>query len=233
AYSCGRSAGAPCRWPGRRRGCAARADPPGLRGVGKQPDGGWAGIRRYTLRTNLFVAIVLVVVLSIGLMLAVGSVLTRRAVERATLKDVAHQADLLAARESVSIFPCIRLKDIRPYFSRQNEIAACVSLARPSKYLPPKLQAVLQKKKRHNGTIRIGGTTYFYAARPASSQKNTRELVLLRPKSLGNTAFYPFLVGLLIAAGAGIALAALAAFLLARRIARPVRRVVDATRHLA
>jgi len=189
--------------------------------------------RRYTLRTNLFVAIVLVVVLSIGLMLAVGSVLTRRAVERATLKDVAHQADLLAARESVSIFPCIRLKDIRPYFSRQNEIAACVSLARPSKYLPPKLQAVLQKKKRHNGTIRIGGTTYFYAARPASSQKNTRELVLLRPKSLGNTAFYPFLVGLLIAAGAGIALAALAAFLLARRIARPVRRVVDATRHLA
>ena len=189
--------------------------------------------RRYTLRTNLFVAIVLVVVLSIGLMLVVGSVLTRRAVERATLKDVAHQADILAARESVAVFPCIRLKDIRPYFSRQNEIAACVSLTKPSKYLPPDLHAVLQKKKRKNGTVRIGDTTYFYAARPASSQKNPRELVLLRPKSLGNTAFYPFLVGLLIAAGAGIALAALAAFLLARRIARPVRRVVDATHSLA
>src|SRR2546425_14654 len=40
--------------------------------------------RRYTLRTNLFVAIVLVVVLSIGLMLAVGSVLTRRAGAAAT-----------------------------------------------------------------------------------------------------------------------------------------------------
>ena len=40
-------------------------------------------------------------------------------------------------------------------------------------------------------------------------------------------------MGLLVAAGAGIALAALTAFLLARRIARPVRRVVDATRHLA
>jgi signal transduction histidine kinase len=189
--------------------------------------------RRYTLRTNLFVAIVLVVVLSIGLMLAVGSVLTRRAVERATLKDVAHQADILAARERVSIFPCGRLTDIRPYFSRQNEIATCVSLAHPSKYLPPDLHAVLQKKKRHNGTVRIGDTAYFYAARPASSQKNPRELVLLRPKSRGTSAFYPFLVGLLIAAGAGIALAALAAFLLARRIARPVRRVVDATRYLA
>ena len=186
--------------------------------------------RRYTLRTNLFVAIVLVVVLSIGLMLAVGSVLTRRAVEQATLKDVAHQADLLAARERTAIFPCARLKDIRPYFSRQNEIAACVPLTRPSKYLPGDLYKVLRRKKRLNGTVRVGNTSYFYAARPASSHL---ELVLLRPKRLGNTAFYPFLVGLLIAAGAGIALAALAAFLLARRIARPVRRVVDATRHLA
>jgi signal transduction histidine kinase len=186
--------------------------------------------RRYTLRTNLFVAIVLVVVLSIGLMLAVGSVLTRRAVEQATLKDVAHQADLLAARERTAIFPCARLKDIRPYFSRQNETAACVSLTRSSKYLPGDLYKVVRKKKRLNGTLRIGNTSYFYAARPASSHL---ELVLLRPKRLGNTAFYPFLVGLLIAAGAGIALAALAAFLLARRIVRPVRRVVDATRHLA
>jgi two-component system sensor histidine kinase BaeS len=57
--------------------------------------------------------------------------------------------------------------------------------------------------------------------------------VLLRPRSRGNSAFYPFLIGLLIAAAAGISLAALAAFLLAQRITRPVRRVVDATRHLA
>jgi two-component system, OmpR family, sensor kinase len=186
--------------------------------------------RPWSLRTNLFVAIVLVVVLSIGLMLAVGSVLTRRAVERATLKDVAHQADLLAARERAAIFPCARLKDIHRYFSRQNEIPACVPLTRPSKYLPGDLYKVVRAKKRLNGTVRVEGTSYFYAARPASSHL---ELVLLRPKSLGNTAFYPFLIGLLIAAGAGIALAALAAFLLARRIARPVRRVVDATRRLA
>jgi two-component system sensor histidine kinase BaeS len=189
--------------------------------------------RRRSLRTNLFVAIVLVVVLSIGLMLAVGSVLTRRAVERATLKDVAHQADLLAARERASIYPCGRLKDIQPYFSRQNEVAACVPLNRPSKYLPGDLYRVVRAKKRLNGTVRVGDTSYFYAARPASKAKSRLELVLLRPKSLGNNAFYPFLVGLLIAAGAGIALAALAAFLLARRIARPVRRVVDATRRLA
>ncbi len=185
--------------------------------------------RRRSLRTHLFAATVLVVVLSVGLMLAIGSVLTRRAVERATLKDVSHQADLLAARERAAIFPCGRLKDVQPFFARQHESARCVSLARP-RYVPRDRFAELRAKKAINGTVRLESTSYFYAARPAASNK---ALVLLRPKRLGNTAFYPFLVGLLIAAAAGITLAALAAFILARRIARPVRRVVDATRHLA
>src|SRR5438067_8960813 len=153
--------------------------------------------RRRSLRTDLFVAIVLVVVLSIGLMLAVGSVLTRRAVERATMKDVAHQADLLAARERLAIYPCGRLKEIRPYFSRQNEIAACAPLNRPSKYLPGDLYKVVRAKKRLNGTVRIGTRTYFYAARPASKAKRHLELVLLRPKRLGTTEFYPLPIGLL------------------------------------
>jgi two-component system OmpR family sensor kinase len=189
--------------------------------------------RRHSLRTNLFAATVLVVALSVGIMLAIGSVLTRRAVERATLKDVAHQADLLAARERAAIYPCGRLHEVRPYFRRQNEIADCVPLTRPSRYLPADLYLTVRKQKRVNGTVRIGSTDYFFAARPASTGNKSLALVLLRPKRLGNTAFYPFLVGLLIAAGAGIALAALAAFLLARRIARPVRRVVAAARHLA
>jgi hypothetical protein len=61
--------------------------------------------RRRSLRTNLFVATVLVVVLSVGLMLVVGALLTRRQVEHATLEGVAHQADVLTAREVLSIFP--------------------------------------------------------------------------------------------------------------------------------
>jgi two-component system sensor histidine kinase BaeS len=186
--------------------------------------------RRRSLRTNLFAATVLVVALSVGLMLAVGSVLTRRAVERATLKDVAHQADLLAARERAAVYPCGRIKDVRPYFRRQNELAVCATLKRPSRYLPPKIFDDVRSKKRVNGTIRIDSTNYFFAARPAS---RNLELVLLRPKRLGNTAFYPFLAGLLIAAAAGISLAAAAAFVLARRIAGPVRRVAEASLYLA
>jgi two-component system, OmpR family, sensor kinase len=185
--------------------------------------------RRFSLRTYLFVATTAVVVLSVGLMLVIGSLLTRREVERATLKDVSHQADLLAARERAAVFPCGRINEVQPYFKRQDEVARCVPRSRPSVYLPDGRYRTVRRGKPLNGTVEVGGKKYFYAARPAGRQA----LVILRPKSLGNTAFYPFLVGLLIAAGAGVALAALAAFLLARRIARPVGRVVKAAGHLA
>ena len=188
---------------------------------------------RRSLRTNLFVAIVLVVVLSIGLMLAVGAVLTRRQVEHATLEGLAHQADVLTAREVLTILPLAHLKPLnRSVLAKQQERAVAVNnLRKPSPYLPGDRLTRIRHGEHLDGTVRVDGTDYFFAARKIGG--NNKALVLLRPRSRGNSAFYPFLVGLLIAAAAGIALAALAAFLLARRIARPVRRVVDATRHLA
>jgi two-component system sensor histidine kinase BaeS len=184
-----------------------------------------------SLRTNLFVTIVLVVALSIGLMLVVGAVLTRRQVEHATLEGLAHQADVLTAREVIAIAPLAHLKPLnQTVLKKQQEQAVGIkNLRRPTPYLPGDLLGRVRRGEDVNGTARIHGTEYFIAARKIGRQA----LVLLRPRSRGNSAFYPFFVGLLIAAGAGIALAALAAFLLARRIARPVRRVVDATRHLA
>src|SRR5437763_13206076 len=190
--------------------------------------------RRRSLRTNLFVATVLVVALSVGLMLAIGAVLTRRQVEHATLQGLAHQADVLTAREVVSIAPLQHLKALnQTVLKKQQEHAYAVALRRPSPFLPGDLRRRVRKVGAVNTTVRINGTDYFFAARKVTSGPGAQALVLLRPRSRGNSAFYPFLVGLLIAAGAGITLAALAAFLLARRIARPVRRVVDATRHLA
>ncbi len=187
--------------------------------------------RRRSLRTNLFVATVLVVALSVGLMLVVGAVLTRRQVEHATLEGLAHQADVLTAREVFAIFPLAHLKALnQTVLKKQDESAVGINnLRRPTPYLPGDLLARVRKGEDVNGTVTINGTHYFLAAR----KLNKQALVLLRPRSRGNSAFYPFLIGLLIAAGAGISLAALAALLLARRIVRPVRRVVDATRHLA
>ena len=49
------------------------------------------------LRARLFRAIGLVVLICVALTIGVGLVLTRRAVEHATLQDLAHQADLVAA----------------------------------------------------------------------------------------------------------------------------------------
>jgi two-component system sensor histidine kinase BaeS len=188
-----------------------------------------------SLRTNLFVAIVLVVALSIGLMLVVGAVLTRRQVEHATLEGLAHQADVLTAREVIAIAPLAHLKPLNEtVLKKQQERAVGIyNLRRPTPYLPGDLLGRVRRGEDLNGTVRIHGTEYFIAARKIGNGRKAPALVLLRPRSRGNSAFYPFFVGLLIAAGAGIALAALAAFLLARRIARPVRRVVDATRHLA
>jgi two-component system OmpR family sensor kinase len=191
--------------------------------------------RRRSLRTNLFVATVLVVALSVGLMLVVGAVLTRRQVEHATLDGLAHQADVLSTSEAIgTVSPLGHLKALnKEVLRKQQEHAYAVRLRRPSPYLPGDLRARVRRNQDVNTTVTINGTDYFLAARKVTRGPAAKALVLLRPRSRGNSAFYPFLIGLLIAAGAGIALAALAAFLLARRIARPVRRVVDATRYLA
>jgi two-component system sensor histidine kinase BaeS len=186
--------------------------------------------RRRSLRTNLFAATVLVVALSVGLMLAIGSVLTRREVERATLKDVAHQADLLAARERAAVAPGARRKDVKPVLRAQHEAEFFPPLKRASRYLPEERRRDVQRGIPVDGTLHLNRTDYFYAARKVNDNLG---LVLIRPKSRGTTAFYPFLIGLLISAAAGISLAALAAFLLARRIARPISRVAAAARHLA
>jgi two-component system sensor histidine kinase BaeS len=185
--------------------------------------------RRRSLRTNLFAATVLVIALSVGLMLAIGAILTRRQVEHATLQGLAHQADVLAARESRAVFPLGHLRSLNKILHSQQEQARRVPLGRPSVYVSDADRLRVRRGVDVNGTERLGRVEYFFAARKV----NQAALVLLRPRSRGNSAFYPFLVGLLIAAAAGITLAALAAYFLARRIVRPVRRVVDATRHLA
>ena len=68
-----------------------------VRGAGYKLAGGVT-----SLRTRLFRAIALIVVLCVGLTVAVGLVLTRRAVDAATLRDVSHQADLIAGSQDAT-----------------------------------------------------------------------------------------------------------------------------------
>jgi signal transduction histidine kinase len=186
-------------------------------------------ILRGSLRARLFVASAAIVAVSVGTTLFVDGVLTHRAVERATARDLAHQADLLAGRERSSIAPLVHLESLRAYAARFGERIATVPLDKPSRYFTRQELATLRFGRSLHGSVQMGDTEYLYAARTVG----TTALVLLRPKSLEGSTWRPFRSALVIAGATGAALAALFSLLLARGIAGPVRRVVAATNALA
>ncbi len=178
-----------------------------------------------SLRARLVAAIGLTVALSIGLTLAIGFVLTQREVERATLRDLGHRADVLAERERTALLPLGKLKSLQSALEVQDERVAAAPLTGPTQYLDAGEQRELRNGRGVEGVR--GGT--YYAARPVAQ----KALVLLRPQRLDAATSRPFLQGLFVAGAFGILLAAGAAVLIARALARPVRRVADASRRLA
>ena len=177
-----------------------------------------------TLKARLFGAIGVIVLLCVGLTIGLGLVLTRRAVDHATLNDVAHQASLIAARERVAVSPFTDLQPVKPLFARQHE-----TFYKDDSFLPESVQQLLAHGKPVKGSVTVDGRPSFFAAEPVGS----RVFVLVRPKSVTTSSSWPFVESLLVAALAGGVLAAAAAFWLARRISRPVHRVAQAARTLA
>ena len=184
-----------------------------------------------SLRARLLAAIGVASILSVALALAIGAVLTRRAVERNTLRDVSAQADLLAERERNALLPFSSrtLAQLRPFLERQDERIVPARLDGSSPYLPPERAALIRRGVPLDGTITVDGERSFYAARLVGG----KGFVLLRPTDVVASSWRPHARGLLIGAAAAAALAALAAFFLARAISRPVRRVAEAARLLA
>ena len=181
------------------------------------------------LRSRLFRAIGVVVIICVAFTIGVGLVLTRRAVQRATLNDLAHQADLIAAaqRNSVSSLQTLPSR-ITAILIKQHE-----HLLFHRSDLPPWAQERLAHGQPVQGTMSYGAADYreryYFAARSV----NPGTLILIRPESTSGSLLSPYVWGLLVAAAAGGLLAALAAFLLARRIARPIDRIAAAARTLA
>jgi two-component system sensor histidine kinase BaeS len=173
------------------------------------------------LRSQLFRAIGVVVLICVALTIGLGLVLTRREVKKATLRDLAHQVDLIAANQSSGVPSLQHLQPrVQAIINRQREIF----LYKP-RDLPPWAQARLARDHAVQGTMSYGDRPYYFAAGSA----NPGTVILLRQQS---SLLSPYVWGLLIAAAAGGLLAALAAFLLARRIARPIDRVSAAARSL-
>jgi two-component system OmpR family sensor kinase len=182
---------------------------------------------RVSLRSRLFQAIGLVVFICVALTIGLGLVLTRRAVQQATLQDLAHQADLIAATQRTSVSSVTSLPErIQGILGRQHELLR--TYKRIPLILPSSAQERLALGKPAQGTVTYNGVVEYFAARPV----NPGTLVLMRPQSTATARWGPYVWGLLVAAAAGGLLAALAAFLLARRISRPVGRVAAAARSL-
>ncbi len=172
----------------------------------------------------------MILLLSAAITLGVGGLLTRQAVDRATLRDLSHQADLLADRERTDILPLARLPELKPYLARQNEkVIVLSSLRSSSRYASDETLRKLRSGDPVNGSITIAGTSYYFAARPLGG----KAFVLLRPHRNTTAEWHPFLNALAIAAAAGMLLAALISLLLARLITRPLDRVALASQVLA
>jgi len=168
------------------------------------------------LRARLFQAISVVVLICVALTIGLGLVLTRRAVERATLKDLANQVDLIHDFEGIH-----GANSLPPLPKGQHE-----SLVTNRRILPPPARRHLAGGVQ--GTLTYKGQSEYFAARLG----NPGTLILLRPRSTASSLLSPYVWRLLIAAAAGGLLAAVAAFLLARRISRPVDRIAAAARTL-
>ena len=183
-----------------------------------------------SLRARLLAAIAVVAVLSVALAVAIGAALTRREIERTTLRDLSAQADLLASRERPALLPFSRTAGLKQFVRRQNaRLVTEPPLDGTSRFLPSDVAARLRHDGRADDTITVDGTRYFLAARLVQR----KAFVLLRPTEVVASSWRPQFKGLLIGALAAVGLAGVAAYLLARAIAQPVRRVADAARVLA
>jgi two-component system sensor histidine kinase BaeS len=169
-----------------------------------------------SLRARLFVSTLAALALTLALTIAIGAVLTRRQVDRSQAVSIARRADDLAQQRRQNV-----------NYKRQNDVVGGVRIMieprRSFRTLVPNVNKSSDGQATYEGTQQL----YSYRTLPHLG------LLLLRPASLQAAAWRPFLGDLLLAALAGVVLAAGLSFVVARSIARPIRRVADATRALA
>jgi signal transduction histidine kinase len=190
------------------------------------------GKRFPPLRRRLFVATAAIVVISIGIAFAVGLILTRNAVETANLDGLTRQAQLIKSQEESGICAFCKLSTLRSFLVEQHERIELFDLIKPTAFLPDAQRLELRKAPSVKGTVSVDGTNYLVAAGTIKGRPG-KGFVLLRPVSLKTAGWGPFLRALLIAGAIGGALAAFGSLIIARWIARPVRRVAEASRSLA
>ena len=170
----------------------------------------------HSLRARMFASTLAALALTLALTIAIGAVLTRRQVDQSQAANIARRADDLAHQRRQNV-----------NYKTQNEVVGNVRTMIERR---PAFRTLVPNVNRSSD----GETTYL-GQRQLYSYRTLphRGLLLLRPASLQSAAWRPFLGDLLLAALAGVILAAALSFVVARSIARPIRRVANATRALA
>src|SRR5205823_1608579 len=140
------------------------------------------------------------------------------------LKSLERQAALIAATPSGQ-----QATGLGTFFKTQQESLTILSIDQAAVLLPRAGGAALRSGHPAHGSVEVAGKGYLYAARPDGQ----RAIVLLRPAKLEASDWRPFAIAFGIAAAVGAVLAALAAFLLAGAVSRPITRVALASRRLA
>src|SRR5438105_2210702 len=182
-----------------------------------------------SLRAQLYLAIALAVMVSVVLSLLAGAYLVHRSVKEQDLKALGRQAEVIATRERSSPLPVQRVNR-GVFLGGTHERLWFVDTATLPALLPDKAVAALRAGRGAEGTLVSGRARFLFAARPAGRRET---VILLRSAKDEAGDWTPFGISFVIAGAVGAALAGLLAFLLARAITSPIKRVVLATRRLA
>ena len=169
-----------------------------------------------TLRRRVLGYLALAAIASCALTVGVAVVLVRHRISSQRMANLEQQANVVAAAALSPGDRVYRVGGVRP---------------RPVR--PPRSDAVLAAIPATGdvqGTVAVNGRDLLYAARGTAVGGR---VVLIRPANLAFAEWRPFLVSLVLAGVGGALLAAVLAYLLARRLTRPIGNLAAATRRVA
>jgi two-component system sensor histidine kinase BaeS len=181
-----------------------------------------------SLRSRLFLGIVATVVVSLVVTVAAGALLTRRSLEDSAVRALARQVELIEAgrRDAPEQSADTALGR---FLATDQQRLAILTPAQAALLLPAAGAERIRSGLPASGSVDVRGERFLYAARSTGAEA----IVLLRPADRQAADWWPFVVGLGLAAAVGAALAAVVALLLARAVARPIASVSAASGELA
>jgi signal transduction histidine kinase len=173
-----------------------------------------------SLRRRVLAYLALAAVASCALTVAVAVVLVRHRLATQRAANLQAQASVVA------------LVGGAPGALRAGEHVYRVGTGKPRRVRPRVAEAVLAALPttgNSEGSLTVDGRSLIYAARETPNGR----VVLLRGARLAFAEWRPFLVSLVLAGLGGAALATLLAWLLARRLTRPIGELARATERVA